>query len=81
MKIAFDSLILSFCAVLSLSITACTVTPDAGHEAVLIENPIIFGRGGVDTAPITTGLTFIAPSDPENGNTSIRHGRSRASEF
>jgi len=37
-------------------------TPDAGHEVVLIEKPMIFGHGGVDSEPVTTGRTLIAPT-------------------
>ena len=35
------------------------VTPDAGHEAVLIHKPIIFGHGGVDPQSIKTGRTYV----------------------
>lgn len=42
-------------------LTGCAA-PDAGHEAVLIKKPLIFGHGGVDTEPVKTGLTFIAPT-------------------
>jgi regulator of protease activity HflC (stomatin/prohibitin superfamily) len=37
-----------------------SVTPDAGHQSVLIEKPIIFGRGGVDPNPVAAGRTFVA---------------------
>lgn len=37
-----------------------SVTPDAGHEVVLIEKPLIFGHGGVDDASVKTGRTFVA---------------------
>lgn len=37
-----------------------TAEPDAGHEAVLVEKPFLFGSGGVDDTPITTGRKFIA---------------------
>jgi regulator of protease activity HflC (stomatin/prohibitin superfamily) len=40
---------------------ACsTVQPDAGHEAVLVRKPLIFGSGGVDPTPVKTGLKYIA---------------------
>ena len=40
---------------------ACrTVTPDAGHEAVLVRKPLIFGSGGVDPTPVKTGLKYVA---------------------
>jgi regulator of protease activity HflC (stomatin/prohibitin superfamily) len=41
--------------------TACsTVQPDAGHEAVLVRKPLIFGSGGVDDTPVKTGLKYVA---------------------
>ena len=36
------------------------VTPDAGHEAVLIKKPWIFGHGGVDPHPVVSGATWVA---------------------
>lgn len=49
--------------VVLLLITGCSaVTPDAGYEAVLVKKPWIFGHGGVDVTPVTTGRTFVAPS-------------------
>lgn len=49
-------------AVASLMVlSACsTVQPDAGHEAVLVRKPLIFGSGGVDGTPVKTGLKYIA---------------------
>jgi regulator of protease activity HflC (stomatin/prohibitin superfamily) len=42
-------------------LSACsTVQPDAGHEAVLVRKPLIFGSGGVDDTPVKTGLKYIA---------------------
>ena len=47
--------------VLAVSAAACrTVTPDAGHEAVLVRKPLIFGSGGVDPNPVKTGLKYVA---------------------
>lgn len=44
-------------------LTACgTASPDAGHEIVLVEKPLIFGHGGVDAEPIKAGLSLIALS-------------------
>ncbi len=37
-----------------------TASPNAGHEAVWVEKPIIFGHGGVDPEPVKTGLSFGA---------------------
>jgi len=43
------------------SLAGCSVySPDAGHEVVLIEKPMLFGHGGVDPQPVTTGRTFAA---------------------
>jgi regulator of protease activity HflC (stomatin/prohibitin superfamily) len=36
------------------------VQPDAGHEAVLVRKPLIFGSGGVDPTPVKTGLKYVA---------------------
>jgi hypothetical protein len=35
---------------------------DAGHEGVLVAKPLIFGHGGVDPVPATTGRVAIAPT-------------------
>ncbi len=56
--------ILSF-GIIALAVVsaACsTVSPDAGHEAVLVRKPIIFGSGGIDSTPVKTGRKFIAPT-------------------
>lgn len=43
--------------------SACrTISPDAGHEAVVIKKPWFFGHGGVDGDPIKTGLSIAAVS-------------------
>lgn len=39
--------------------------PDAGHEIVLIQKPLIFGHGGVDDTPVKAGATFIAMTTDE----------------
>jgi hypothetical protein len=42
-------------------LTGCTVaSPDAGHEAVWVKKPVIFGHGGVDPTPVKTGREFGA---------------------
>ena len=47
--------------IVSLFMTACSVyTPDAGHEIVLVEKPLIFGHGGVDPQPVKTGRSYAA---------------------
>jgi regulator of protease activity HflC (stomatin/prohibitin superfamily) len=35
---------------------------DAGHEGVLVAKPLIFGHGGVDPVPATTGRVAVAPT-------------------
>lgn len=46
---------------LILMATGCqSYSPNAGHQVVLIEKPMIFGHGGVDPEPVTTGRTFTA---------------------
>ena len=42
----------SFVALMAVLAIGCgfkTVAPDAGHEAVLIRKPLLFGSGGVDS--------------------------------
>jgi regulator of protease activity HflC (stomatin/prohibitin superfamily) len=43
-----------------LTVACTTYKPDAGHEIVLVEKPLIFGHGGVDPQPVKTGLTIAA---------------------
>lgn len=43
-----------------LSVGCRTVSPDAGHEAVLIKKPWVFGHGGVENEPVKTGLIIAA---------------------
>lgn len=47
-------------ALYALSAGCRTVSPDAGHEAVLIKKPWIFGHGGVEDQPVKTGLILAA---------------------
>jgi hypothetical protein len=46
--------------VVVLAVGCRTVQPDAGHEAVLVRKPLIFGSGGVDPTPVKTGLKYVA---------------------
>ena len=46
--------------VVALAIGCRTVQPDAGHEAVLVRKPLLFGSGGVDETPVKTGLKYVA---------------------
>lgn len=58
----FSNVMTAACIVLvALSLAACgRAAPDAGEAAVLIQKPWVFGHGGVDQTPVTTGLTFTA---------------------
>lgn len=49
-----------FIMAMTMSIlTSCyRVSPDAGQESVLVYKPLIFGHGGVDESPISTGSTW-----------------------
>ena len=46
--------------IVALAIGCRTVQPDAGHEAVLVRKPLLFGSGGVDETPVKTGLKYVA---------------------
>lgn len=50
-----------FAGALLLMGTAC-VAIEAGHEGVLVEQPFIFGHGGVDPVPTTTGRIWVVPT-------------------
>jgi hypothetical protein len=42
-------------------LTGCSVAaPDAGHQAVWVEKPLLFGHGGIDPQPVTTGRSYGA---------------------
>ena len=48
---------------MALTLTCCrSVTPDAHQEAVLVEKPYFFGKGGVDDAVVTTGRQYVSAS-------------------
>jgi regulator of protease activity HflC (stomatin/prohibitin superfamily) len=48
---------------IGLILSGCSVvTPDAGHEVVLIEKPWFFGHGGVSPVAVKTGRTYAALS-------------------
>ena len=54
--------VLGVVVVMLLLTWACgieSVKPDQSHEAVLIHKPIIFGHGGVDPTPVTTGRKYV----------------------
>lgn len=54
------SVLVAFISLALVSAGCHSVEPDAGEEAVLIYKPWIFGHGGVEKQPITTGLTWVA---------------------
>jgi regulator of protease activity HflC (stomatin/prohibitin superfamily) len=52
--------VFSLAVVAMASMTSCHgVRPGADEEAVLIEKPWFFGHGGIDMAPVQTGLTWV----------------------
>ena len=51
----------AFAVGLLLMGTAC-VAIEAGHEGVLVEQPFVFGHGGVDPVPTTTGRIWVVPT-------------------
>jgi regulator of protease activity HflC (stomatin/prohibitin superfamily) len=54
-------LALSVAILAAVMLTGCSsYAPNAGHEVVLIEKPIVFGHGGVDPEPVKTGRSFCA---------------------
>jgi len=58
-RMTLGAMVLAFVAALLAG--ACgTVQPDAGHEAVLVRKPLLFGSGGVDPAPVKAGLKYVA---------------------
>lgn len=53
------SIILSIITGIMMTMTSCyRVKPDAGQESVLIMQPFIFGHGGVDEDPVSTGASW-----------------------
>jgi hypothetical protein len=47
----------------TFTMTSCSgVSPNAGHERVLVMKPWFFGHGGVDPTPVSTGLSYVALS-------------------
>ena len=59
MKKLFKILAIIFMATTLLQ-SCSSVSVNGGEEAVLVEKPIIFGKGGVDPEPITSGRTYVA---------------------
>jgi regulator of protease activity HflC (stomatin/prohibitin superfamily) len=46
-----------------LTVSGCIMPSiDAGHEGVLVTKPILFGHGGVEPTPVTTGRVIVAPT-------------------
>jgi len=56
--------VIAAAAVLVLLATSGCIMPaiDAGHEGVLVVKPILFGHGGVDPVPVTTGRVIVFPT-------------------
>ena len=52
-----------FAAMAIASLTRCSgISPSGDEEAVLIEKPWIFGHGGVDETPVSSGNEWVAIS-------------------
>jgi regulator of protease activity HflC (stomatin/prohibitin superfamily) len=49
-------------ALCALSAACGAVSPNAGQVGVLVRKPWVFGHGGVDKTPVTTGNTYVALS-------------------
>jgi len=60
MKKVALAVVLGAAFLISASAACATVKPDAGHEAVLVRKPLLFGSGGVDPTPVKTGLKYVA---------------------
>jgi len=59
-------LLVTICLCIGGFLCCChTVCPNADEEAVLIKKPVIFGHGGVDPTPVSTGLTWCVFSTSE----------------
>jgi hypothetical protein len=55
------ALIVMLAAVSLFGLAGCSIaSPDAGHQVVWIEKPMIFGHGGVDQEPVTAGRSYAA---------------------
>lgn len=55
-KYLFSTILALVCA---MCMASCHfVSPSAEEEAVLIDHPLIFGHGGVDSTPVETGLKW-----------------------
>jgi regulator of protease activity HflC (stomatin/prohibitin superfamily) len=60
-KKAFIGVLVTVVAMLLLAMAGCkSIAPDAGHEVVLVEKPLLFGHGGIDPEPVRAGRTFVA---------------------
>lgn len=51
--------------VLAPNVACGLAKADAGQEVVLVKKPILFGHGGVDPTPVTTGTQMIALTTDE----------------
>lgn len=51
-----------FIAAIALLTSCSSVSVEGDEEAVLISKPLIFGHGGVDESPVTSGRILVAPT-------------------
>ena len=49
------------CLAFLLTASGCLRAVDAGHEGVLVKQPVFFGHGGVDPVPVKNGPVTSAP--------------------
>jgi regulator of protease activity HflC (stomatin/prohibitin superfamily) len=45
---------------LLVAVGCSSYSPAAGHQVVLVEHPLVFGHGGVDPTPVSTGQQYAA---------------------
>lgn len=53
---------ISLLCILPMLAGCSLVSADAGHQAVLVEKPYLFGHGGIASEPVATGTTLVALS-------------------
>ena len=60
-KLRFLSFSILIILIFIITFTSCENIP-SGHEGVFVEKPILFGHGGIDDKPTTTGRVYLAPT-------------------
>ncbi|MFO0731097.1 MAG: SPFH domain-containing protein [Nitrospiraceae bacterium] len=62
MKQGVGSMLGGVIGVGALLLTTGCAAIEAGHEGVMVEQPFLFGHGGVDPVPTKTGRVWVAPT-------------------